>query len=274
MDTLSTTYQISLLDNENQKKRTETFHFIFEEQSFELLASDNSETGALPFWTELEYRQCSHCPLSTDTHTHCPIASQLHQVVSRFDDCSSIDTVELEVITSDKRVIQNTDLQHAITSMLNLIFPSCGCPQTQKLKPLARFHLPMISEEEIIFRTTSMFLLGSYFRQDKNDETANFSQLTAFYQQMHILNKALASRLQTATQSDACKNAITLQDMYATLIPVLLEDQLVEMRQFFQDFILDDKKTSLSADTQGFSLSLSPLNEPSQSKAVYTLPDN
>jgi len=215
---------------------SETFDFNLDEESFDLITSDQAD---LPQWTELEYRQCSHCPLDKAEHSHCPLAANIHPIVERFHDTRSIDEVEMDVTTPERRVIQKTALQHAIASMFELILPVCGCPKTEHMKPLARFHLPLASEEETVFRVTSMYLLGQYFVRTTGDTGGRIELdgLSEIYEGLNILNKAVASRLQHATQSDSVKNAITLLDMYSTLVPVLVEDELAEMRGFFKAYM-------------------------------------
>lgn len=231
MDTTDITYRIKLDNN-----RVETFTFRLDGETFDLAPAD---TANAPEWTRLEYNQCSHCPLAKEEHSHCPLALRLHGIVERFHDTRSIDEVEVEVITGDRRSIQKTALQKAIASMLELIYPVSGCPKTAFMKPLARFHLPLCTEEETVFHTTGMYLLAQYFlsRRPGNKGRIEFDGLTHIYNDLHTLNIAVARRLQSATQSDSVKNAITLVDMYSTLVPLLLEDELAELRSFFKAYL-------------------------------------
>ena len=264
METVDISYRIKL--NENT---TEVFDFTLDGSTFELLdaAPDNP-----PEWTRLEYRQCPHCPLNKEEHPHCPVALQLFRVVERFHDTRSIDDVDLEVITEERRVVQTTALQRALASMLGLLFPTCGCPKTAYMKPLARFHLPLASEEETVFHVSGMYLLAQFFVRQKSQKNP-FEGLASLYDDMHLLNKAVASRVQMATQSDSLKNAITLLDMYSTLIPMLIEDELVEMRRFFAAYLPDDpgaseRKAAMNnylERAKAFTLELLPIEEKSAS---------
>jgi hypothetical protein len=231
MDTTDITYRIKL-----DAAKTETFTFRLDGETFDLAPGEVKDA---PEWTRLDYRQCSHCPLSKEEHSHCPLALQLHQVVDRFHRTRSIDEVEVEVITGERQVTQKTVLQKAIASMLDLVYPVCGCPKTAFMKPLARFHLPLCSEEETVFRVTGMYLLAQYFlsKAPSRKGRIEFDGLTQIYNDLHILNTAVARRLQSATQSDSAKNAITLIDMYSTLVPLLLEDELAELRGFFKAYL-------------------------------------
>lgn len=241
--------------------RTETFDFALDGKSFDLITREVLDS---PRWIELGYRQCPHCPLTPEQSPHCPLALQLRDIVERFHDTKSIDQVALEVVTADRRVIQTLALQQAIASMLDLIWPTCGCPKTTNMKPLARFHLPVASEEETVFRVTGMYLLAQYFLSLTSDSARiELDGLTRIYEDSHILNTAVARRLQDVTKSDSVKNAITLIDMYSMLVPVLLEDQLAEMRGFFKAYLPEGgtvgAKTNHLEQAKAFRLELVPL---------------
>lgn len=233
MEPIRITYRIGL-----NEKTTEVFDFDLDGDSFEMM---NKPIANPPPWTELGFKQCSHCPLKIEEHTHCPLALQLYDVIERFHATRSIDEVKLEVVTEERTIVQTTAIQRVLSSMLGLISPTCGCPKTAYMRPMARFHLPLSSEEETVFRVAGMYLLAQYFltHNGKKGQFA-FDGLIKIYEDLHILNKAIASRLQYATDSDSSKNAITLLDMYSSLVPMLLEDQLVEIRGFFSAFLPED----------------------------------
>lgn len=258
MSSVSISYRIKL-----DQDTTEVFDFQLDEETFDLISGEVADP---PNWARLDYRQCSHCPLSVEEHEWCPLALQLHNIVDRFHDTRSIDEVKVQVITEDRHVAQRTALQRVIASMLDLIYPICGCPKTAFMKPLARFHLPLCSEEETVFRVTGMYLLAQYFlsRSPSRNGRIEFDGLTDIYNDLHTLNSAVASRLQSATQSDSSKNAITLMDMYSTLVPLLLEDELAEMRTFFLAYLPEDAgkdqaMTNYLEKAKAFSLDLDNL---------------
>lgn len=252
------------------EKRVEAFDFMLDEDDFLI---KNKTQVDLPEWTKLEYQQCSHCPLSTEEHEHCPVAVQLAGIIGHFEGTTSIDQIKMEVFTEERRVVQTTPLQSAIASMLELVFPACGCPKTEMLRPLSHFHLPLASEEETVFRVTSMYLLGQYFVNTTNNKgKIEFSGLIEFYKDLNVLNRAIASRIKNVTTSDSVKNAIALLDMYSNLVPLLVEDQLVEMRGFFKAFLPDDeqepqeatdsiKRSTYLESFKSASLALEPLDE-------------
>jgi len=257
MERVSIEYRIKF-----DTRSTEVFRFDLNGKTFDLI---KREVRDPPAWTQLSFEQCSHCPLSADKHSHCPAALELCDIVERFDDTRSIDKVELEVITEERRVIQTLDIQRAIASMLDLILPICGCPKTAHFKPLARFHLPLASEEETVFRVTGMYLLAQYFSSHTSSGgRINLGGLTDLYNDLHILHKAVARRLQTVTQSDSVKNAFALIDVYSVLVPLLIEDQLVEMRSFFESYLphvhIEPAKKTHFEKAKAFKLELVPLD--------------
>lgn len=235
MNSINTLYRIKLND-----ELTEEFDYEMDPETLEIVLAPL--LGELPAWTKLGFKQCPNCPLKPEDHPHCPMAVQLHNIVGRFHNTRSIDEVELEVITEQRRVTQTVPLQNALASMLGLVFPISGCPRTEGMKPLARFHVPLASEEETVFNVAGMYLLAQYFVNVKNrNGVLSFDGLISAYNDLHIVNKHVASRLQEVTTSDSVKNAITLLDMYSSLMPMLLQDQLVEIRRFFNAYLPDDE---------------------------------
>lgn len=257
MDPVSIEYRIKL-----GEKRVENFQFQLDGKTFDLITG---EIPDLPKWTELSFRQCPHCPLNPIEHSHCPMAVQLLDIVERFTDADAVDVVELEVVTGERRVIQTLALQNAIASMLDLVVPACRCPKTAFMKPLARFHLPSASEEETVFRVTGMYLLSQYFlSQTSGDSAIEFDGLTRIYEDLHLVNTAITSRLQGVTHSDSLKNAIALVERYSVLVPALLEDQLKEMRGFFQAYLPQADAGSVTTrhldEAREFGLELVPID--------------
>ena len=72
----------------------------------------------------------------------------------------SFDTVGVTVVQSERTVYAETTAQQAMSSVLGLIMATAGCPWTDHLRPMARFHLPFANEAETLYRSVSMFLLS------------------------------------------------------------------------------------------------------------------
>jgi hypothetical protein len=102
---------------------------------------------------------------------------------------------------------------------------------------MARFHLPLASELETIYRTTSTFLLGQYFLHKADlPFTQNLDKLTEIYDNLKIVNRSLAKRLRAASNQDASINAIILLDVLTQSVTWSIEDGLEELRHLFQRY--------------------------------------
>jgi hypothetical protein len=229
MDKLNIQYAFKI-----DQQRREVVDLQLDPQTLELPGQSEDE---LPFWAKLDFHQCPHCPLDPSQHSACPVAATLVDIVERFENVMSYDELELEVTTSVRHVFQRTSAQRAISSLLGILFPASGCPHTAFFKPMVRFHLPLANEEETIFRASSMFLLAQYFlRKKKLSEALNFKGLQKIYENMNLLNMNVAERLRNASCTESSINAIVLLDVFAFTMPLLIEDQLDEIRHLFIPF--------------------------------------
>jgi len=82
----------------------------------------------------------------------------LVDLVTRCEELVSYDQIDVRVVTDEWTITQR-----AISALMGLIMATSGCPKTAYLKPMARFHLPLASEDEAVYRVTSMYLLAQYF---------------------------------------------------------------------------------------------------------------
>jgi len=193
----------------------------------------------LPQWTNLDFHQCPHCPLSTNTHPNCPLCVNLANVVRRFDSVLSYDQVHLDVITEERCVSQQTTAQRGISSMLGLVIATCGCPHTVYFKPMARFHLPLSTEEETIYRAASMYMLAQYFLEKKGKTVdIELQGLRQIYINIHLVNSTIVSRLRVASKTDSSINSIIMLDMFAKAMPYVIEEHLDEIRYLFAPYLL------------------------------------
>ncbi len=193
----------------------------------------------LPQWTNLDFHQCPHCPLNTNTHPNCPLCVNLANVVRRFDSVLSYDQVQLDVITEERCVSQQTTAQRGISSMLGLVIATCGCPHTVYFKPMARFHLPLSTEEETIYRAASMYMLAQYFLEKKGKTVdVELQGLRQIYINIHLVNSTIVSRLRVASKTDSSINSIIMLDMFAKAMPYVIEEHLDEIRYLFAPYLL------------------------------------
>lgn len=233
MKTYTIEYQMSFA-----KQQRVTYALEFDDQTAQL---KNNTPVNLPEWTRLEFKQCTHCPLSGEQHTHCPLAANLVYIIKNFDALMSYDSLELKVITEHRTIYKSTTVQEALGAILGLVIPTCGCPHTAYFRPMARFHLPLASTDETIYRATSMYLLAQYFRKKAGKKTElDFQGLKEIYKNMQILNGAIAERLRSASKTDSSVNAVILLDMFTLVLPIAIEDSLTELRDLFTAYLNSD----------------------------------
>ncbi len=217
-----------------EEQRSEIIDLYLDPLTLELV---NGPDGDLPFWAQLDFHQCPHCPLDPSTNPFCPVAVCLVDVVKRFENVLSYDEIDLEVTTSARHVIQHTTAQRGISSLLGILFPASGCPHTSFFKPMVRFHLPLATEEDTIFRASGMFLLAQYFLKEKGAGSGlNLQGLTQIYNNMNILNINVADRLRNGACNESSVNAIILLDVFAHTMPFIIEEQLEEIRHLFAPY--------------------------------------
>jgi hypothetical protein len=215
--------------------RTETFDLQLDPQTLELL---DKPAGDLPFWARLDFQQCPHCPLSERQYPFCPVAANLVDVVKRFETIRSYDEVDVEVVTSERHVVSHTTAQRGISSLLGVLFPASGCPHTAFFRPMVRFHLPLASEQDTIFRAGGMYLLAQYFKQKQGMGGAlDFEDLDRIYSHMNLLNMNVAQRLRHSDRTESSVNAIVLLDVFTQTLPMVIDSQLEEIRYLFAPYL-------------------------------------
>jgi hypothetical protein len=200
----------------------------FNPQDFRL---SNEAAADPPFWTELKFSQCANCPLSVEEHKHCPAALQMAPAVESLKALVSFDTVTVTVTQSERTVFAEISAQQALSSVLGLIMATAGCPWTDRLRPMARFHLPFASDAETVYRSVCMFLLARELLGAPGG--LGFDTLEKLYENLHIVNRDMSRRLGAATKTDSGRNAMALLDTYTTSLPAALESSLGELKPLF-----------------------------------------
>lgn len=219
-------YQFSF-PNGQQKQ----FRVDFYDQS---LRSKLPDGGEYPDWTQLEYHQCMGCPLTSEDYLYCPLAVNLVPIIYWCKDLVSYDEVDVLVISTEREVRAHTSLQRAVSSLLGLLMSSSACPKMKFLRPLARFHLPLATHEETIFRTVSASFLKEYFSgAEKN--TAPLMELKRQYNDLQNLNRFIAQRIRRAIKQDAVVNAIVLLDILSKQVSFSIDDSLKQIRYLFEN---------------------------------------
>jgi hypothetical protein len=188
----------------------------------------------LPYWTKLEFNQCSGCPLNAAESPHCPAAVRLASIGSSFANLVSFDQVEVAVETAERTISAHTSAQTALASLIGLIMASSNCPRTAVFRPMARFHLPFSSESETAYRVASMYLLAQHYAErDGREPDLELKDLALVYRGVHLVNRGMVQRLRAATREDAVVNAIVLLDVYTSLVPAAIDELLKELRPSF-----------------------------------------
>ena len=189
-----------------------------------------------PSWTKLGVAQCSHCPLKAEETPECPIAFNLSDIIERFKDFDSVMETKITVDAHERVYIMEASLQEGLFSLFGIIMATAGCPYMNILKPIARYHLPLQSEEEIIIRGISFYLLRQYFEIKKgNDPDLGLEKLAVHYADIKKVNEGMAKRLQEIRKSgDANQNAIVLLDAFSLLLGQAITQQLDEFEELFE----------------------------------------
>ncbi len=191
-----------------------------------------------PPWMGLERHRCPGCPLPGGPGAACPAAAAAAPLLGLADGLASHDPVHLEVLTPERRISQDTTAQRALSSALGLALAASGCPRTAFLKPMARFHLPLATELETVYRAASMYLLAQYFLRRRGREAdLGLEGLAARYRALQEVNRGLSRRLREASREDAALNAVVLLDLFAKGVPWSVEEALEELRQLFAPYL-------------------------------------
>jgi hypothetical protein len=192
----------------------------------------------LPQWTLLDYKKCPVCPLAENSEARCPVAVNLVEPLEYFKKSISYEQVEVEILTELRTYKKQTDLQHALSSMIGIYMVTSGCPVLDKLRPMIRTHLPFASLEETTYRSISMYLLAQYFLWKKGGVPDwGLKNLSGIYEEIQKVNISFRKRIMALQIEDAALNAICHLGCYAHFTNSLLLDRgLAEMEQLFQPY--------------------------------------
>jgi len=219
------------------KKKQEIYNIEIDNNNLELVGN---EPENIPYWADLEFNKCPNCPLKIVSNPHCLLTLNLVNVINSFDQILSLDLIDLEVKMKERNISQQTTAQKALSSLIGLLIATSGCPHTEFLKPMARFHLPLAGMEETIYRACSMYLLGQYFK--KNEESKfeiTLEGLILIYKNLETINASVTKRLIAATKAVAVINSLIMLDVYSKAMPIVIESSLEEIRPLFLSYLKD-----------------------------------
>lgn len=203
---------------------------VFDKKDFFLVNLEPSGKD----WTRLAHYKCSHCPLNEEQTPFCPLAVAMDSVIAKLQNSPSYDDIHAQVEFKNRVITTDTTVQGALSSMLGLIIPASGCPHTIHFRPMSRFHQPFADTEEILFRSTSTFLLAQYFIHRKTAcIPTDFSRLQTIYDNVHLVNKFICQRLREVSEDDCYLNAIVILDMFTVSIHSALKHDLETLESYF-----------------------------------------
>lgn len=221
-------YQFNFPDGQQKE-----FQVDFDSESLQSKLPDGTH---YPDWAQLECHQCKSCPLTSEDYLYCPLAVNLVPIIYWCKDLVSFDEVDVVVTSAERQVSAHTSLQRAVSSLLGLLMSSSACPKMTFLRPLARFHLPLATHEETIFRAVSATFLKNYFDEEKRKSNEDpLGVLKQQYQELQDLNRYIANRVRNAIERDAAINAIVLLDVLSKKVSFSMDQSLQQIRYLFEN---------------------------------------
>ena len=188
----------------------------------------------LPNWTKMTFMQCPNCPLSAKDTPYCPAAMDIHNVVDAFSSIMSHTEASIRVMTPQRTYHKACDVQTGLGALLGVIMATSGCPLLSRLKAMAHFHLPFATLDETIFRTVGAYLIQQYLiAGDGGTPDFKLKRLKTLYEELELLNSAMAQRLRNAAESDASVNAIVGFFSVSYLVRDSIDEQLHSFKALY-----------------------------------------
>jgi hypothetical protein len=211
------------------------FEIRLQRETLTLIADERED---LPAWTKMKFQRCSNCPLKKRQNKHCPVAKNLVGIVEKFADLLSHEKARVTVETEERTYRKDTTVHAGLSSMLGIVMTTSGCPVMEPLKPMVRFHLPFASIEETIFRMTSMYLLAQYLKKQAGlPFDRDLNGLAQIYSDVSKANKDFSQRLAQAAEKDANVNALVELDVFASMVQLLAEDAIGELKPCYSAYL-------------------------------------
>ena len=182
-----------------------------------------------PPWTALECCRCPNCPLEESENARCPSAVALIDVVDFCKDRISHEKVRASVRTRNRDYARSTTLYQALSSLIGIIMATGGCPVMERLRPMARFHLPFADDDETMYRAMSAYLLGQYFIMKSGGEPDwSMAKLVGMYDDIREVNRSFCNRLRTVSSKDSNINAVIGLDCFADLVIFSINERFMD----------------------------------------------
>jgi hypothetical protein len=209
-----------------------TYHIALDPKTLSLIP--DTHCYQTPDWTRLKYHQCSNCPLDIDVHPFCPIAVNIMELVETFKNVLSYHNCTVICETEDRTYSKKTSIMEGLSTIFGVIMATSNCPIMDFLKPMARFHLPFSSVEETTARTTSIYMLGQYFKsKDRNNIKIDLKTLENHYGQVKLVNEGIIKRISNVSNQDADKNAIVTLHSLSLFLSMEIDYSLSTLEYIF-----------------------------------------
>lgn len=191
-----------------------------------------------PEWAALDNHKCSHCPLNSEKHAYCPAALNLAKLVEECNDMDLLDTVKLVVKTADRVVVVSATVQKALGSFIGLLMATSDCPPASYFRPMARFHLPLATEAETIFRAVTLYATAQLLRREEGKEVAaDLNGLFDIYADLEIVNTGISARLKSAGLDGAIAKSLMEWDVFSGMFSMRAEEVMDKMRPLFSAYL-------------------------------------
>lgn len=209
------------------------FKLIFDKETYLYIPQITKD---LPKWTELEVLKCENCPIQGEVY--CPAAVNIFDIVSKTGKNISYESVKVLVKTKDRSYIKVTDLQSALFSLMGISLATSRCPHFKFLRAMAIFHLPFSTIDDTMVRAIGFYLTQKYFKSLNGlaDNKLEIDGLKKLYEQLEVVNKGLASRINLATSGDANKNAIVTLNLFAQMFSMAFQQDFSTIKKYFDIF--------------------------------------
>lgn len=228
--TIRIAYTFVFPDNDAQ-----TFDLLLDAGTLNLITRSRDSS---PPWTLLRHNQCVNCPLDSNHYRFCPVALNIVDVAEQFADQVSYERVQVIVSTPERIYSKDTALQQGLSSLLGVIMTTSGCPIMEPLKPMVRQHLPFATLSETVVRAVSMYLLAQYLRRSTAKPFEfDLAGLSRIYAGVALVNRDFVRRLREAATEDADINALMGLDCFATMVPLVAENMLQEIKPYFAAYL-------------------------------------
>ena len=242
-DTWTINYKLSYPDGTEH-----TFPIVMNSQTLDII---QEEKESYPEWTKLQCQKCSNCPLDENENLYCPIAVKIRDVVDFFCKPQPSKNVDVSIETPEHTYSKNVEVKTAAFSLLGVFMVTSGCPIMDKLRPMARFHLPFATTIETTYRSISNYLIAQYLisLQEKKADW-DLKDLKTMYENIETVNMHFRERLQEVSNQNYALSALIQLDSFASYINMSLSREAfftVESlfnREFQENDLADSKEGS------------------------------